>query len=49
MAESEALAEAFPKAASELKEPDAWKHHEIELNKLGTYYSISLFFIKFVN
>lgn len=35
LAESEALNEAFPKAASELKEPDAWKHHELTLNQLG--------------
>lgn len=35
LAEAEALNEAFPKAASELKEPDAWVHHEIELNALG--------------
>lgn len=35
LAEAEALNEAFPKAASDLKEPDAWVHHEIELNVLG--------------
>lgn len=34
-AEAEALNEKFPKPASELKEPDAWKHHEIEINKIG--------------
>lgn len=34
-AEAEALNEAFPKASSELKEPDAWKHHECDLNKVG--------------
>lgn len=34
-AEAEALNEAFPKPSSELKEPDAWKHHEIDLNKIG--------------
>ena len=27
--------EAFPKAASDLKEPDAWKQHNTELNVLG--------------
>lgn len=35
LAEQEALNEAFPKPASELKEADAWVHHEIELNVLG--------------
>lgn len=35
LAEAEALAEAFPKPASDLKDPEAWKHHEIELNVLG--------------
>lgn len=34
-AEAEQLNERFPKASSELKEPDAWKHHEVELNKIG--------------
>jgi radial spoke head protein 4A len=35
LVEAEALNEAFPKAASELKELDAWVHHEIELNAIG--------------
>lgn len=35
LAETETLNEAFPKPAQELKEPDAWVHHEIELNELG--------------
>lgn len=35
LAEQEALNEAFPKPAADLKEPDAWTHHEIELNVLG--------------
>ena len=35
LAEAETLNETFPKAAQELKEPDAWVHHEIELNALG--------------
>jgi radial spoke head protein 4A len=35
LADSETLNAAFPKAAAELKEPDAWVHHEIELNALG--------------
>eukprot|EP01038_Epipyxis_sp_PR26KG_P008949 gene8949-12066_t len=35
LAEAEALAERFPKSAQELKEPDAWKHHEIDLNAIG--------------
>jgi len=35
MAEAEALNDRFPKSPAELKEPDAWKHHEVELNKLG--------------
>ena len=34
-AESEALNERFPKAGEELKDPEQWKHHEIELNVLG--------------
>jgi radial spoke head protein 4A len=34
-AEQEAVNEAFPKQSSDLKEPDAWKHHEIGINKLG--------------
>lgn len=34
-AEAEQMAERFPKSSGELKEPDAWKHHEVELNKLG--------------
>jgi len=34
-AENEAINENFPKASSELKEPDAWKHHQTGLNKLG--------------
>jgi radial spoke head protein 4A len=34
-AEAEALNERFPKTADELKDPDSWKHHETELNKLG--------------
>ncbi len=34
-AEAEQLNERFPKPAQELKEPDAWKHHEVELNKIG--------------
>lgn len=35
LAEPETLNELFPKASSELKEPDAWVHHEIELNTIG--------------
>lgn len=35
LAEAETINEAFPKAASELKESDAWIHHEIELNSIG--------------
>lgn len=34
-AEAEALAERFPKTATELKDSEGWKHHESELNKLG--------------
>ena len=34
-AEAEAVNEAFPKMSSELKDPEAWKHHETALNKLG--------------
>jgi len=35
LAEAEALNERFPRAASELKDPEAWKHHETDSNKLG--------------
>jgi radial spoke head protein 4A len=35
LAEAEAINENFPKPAQDLKEPDAWVHHEIELNALG--------------
>lgn len=34
-AEAEALNERFPKAGEELKDPEQWKHHEVELNVLG--------------
>lgn len=34
LVEAEALA-AFSKTSSELKDPEAWKHHEVELNKIG--------------
>lgn len=34
-AEAEAILSSFPKAPAELKEPGAWKHHEVELNKYG--------------
>jgi len=34
-AEAEAMAERFPKPSSELKDAEAWKHHEPDLNKLG--------------
>jgi len=34
-AEAEALAERFPKTSDELKDPEAWKHHETDLNALG--------------
>jgi radial spoke head protein 4A len=35
LAEAEALNERFPKAGEELKDPEQWKHHEVELNALG--------------
>ena len=35
LAEAEAIAENFPKTPQELKDPEAWVHHEIELNALG--------------
>lgn len=35
LADAEALAGAFPKASSELKEVEAWKHHESEPNNIG--------------
>jgi radial spoke head protein 4/6 len=35
LAEPETINENFPKSANELKEADAWVHHEIELNALG--------------
>jgi radial spoke head protein 4/6 len=34
-AEAEAMAERFPKSSSDLKDPEGWKHHEGELNRLG--------------
>ena len=34
-AEPEVVNELFPKQSSDLKEPEAWKHHEIPLNKIG--------------
>lgn len=35
LAEAEALNERFPKAGEEMKDPEQWKHHEVELNALG--------------
>lgn len=35
LAEPETINENFPKPASDLKESDAWVHHEIELNSIG--------------
>jgi len=34
-AEPEVINEAFPKSSHELKDPEAWKHHEIGLNVQG--------------
>jgi len=34
-AEPEAFNERFPKSSGELKDAEAWKHHETELNKIG--------------
>lgn len=34
-AEAEAMNERFPKTSSDLKDPEAWKHHETDLNKIG--------------
>jgi len=34
-AEAEAIAGTFPKSAADLANPEAWKHHETELNVLG--------------
>ena len=34
-AETEAINETFPKTSNDLKESDAWKHHEVELNAIG--------------
>jgi len=34
-AEPETIAENFPKTPEELKDPEAWNHHEVELNALG--------------
>lgn len=34
-AEAEQMNERFPKTADDLKDPETWKHHEVELNKLG--------------
>lgn len=35
VAEAEQYNERFPKSSADLKDPEAWKHHEVELNKLG--------------
>jgi len=35
LAEAETINESFPKPPAELKDPEAWNHHEFELNKLG--------------
>lgn len=35
VAEAEALAASFPKAAADMKEAEMWRHHELELNKIG--------------
>lgn len=35
LAEAEAIASTFPKSAADLANPEAWKHHETELNILG--------------
>jgi radial spoke head protein 4A len=34
-AEAEAMAERFPKTSTDLKDPEGWKHHEVDLNVLG--------------
>jgi radial spoke head protein 4A len=34
-AEAEQMNERFPKSSADLKDPEGWKHHEVELNKLG--------------
>lgn len=33
--DAEALNNNFPKPASDLTNPGAWKHHEVELNRIG--------------
>lgn len=35
LSDAEAIAENFPKTPAELKDPEAWNHHEVELNALG--------------
>jgi radial spoke head protein 4A len=35
VAEAEQYNERFPKSSADLKDPEGWKHHEVELNKLG--------------
>merc|ERR1711991_624917 len=35
VADAEALAASFPKAAADMKESESWKHHELEVNKIG--------------
>jgi len=35
LSEPETINENFPKPAADLKESDAWTHHEIELNSIG--------------
>lgn len=34
-AEAEAMAERFPKSSTDLKDPESWKHHEGDLNRIG--------------
>lgn len=35
VADAEALAASFPKAAADMKDAETWRHHELEVNKIG--------------
>lgn len=44
-AEAEAMNERFPKTSGDLKDPEAWKHHETELNKIGKFFMLCTVYV----
>lgn len=49
-AEAEAMNERFPKSSGDLKDPEGWKHHETELNKIGMWqYGLTFVVLLFFN